>query len=95
MSAGIRAPWEFESPSCAGLGLDTFYVEDEENPRVYVHIKTVVKMCESCVHKIECAEWGINKERWGIWGGLTPKQRENIRRSRRRSNNYKLFELLP
>lgn len=95
MQTRLRAPWEFESPSCAGLGLDTFYIEDETNPRMYAEIKTVMKMCSSCVHNVECAEWGISKERWGIWGGLTPKQRENIRRSRRRAKDFRIIELLP
>ena len=33
------------------------------------------KLCEACPVRAECAKWGLeNKQIWGIWGGLTPKQ---------------------
>ena len=40
-------------------------------------------MCESCPIKAACAEWGIHRERYGIWGGLMPKERETIRKENR------------
>jgi len=45
-------------------------------------------ICRSCPHQSECAEWGIQKERFGIWGGLS----ENERRNMRRANNIVLKE---
>jgi hypothetical protein len=36
---------------------------------------TAKSICRTCPHKAECAEWGINNERYGIWGGLTQKDR--------------------
>ena len=40
------------------------------------------KICLSCPHKAECAEWGIKNESFGIWGGLTETDRRPIRRAR-------------
>jgi len=79
---------------CKDMGLDLFYREDEsKNTDEY---RKVLQLCKSCKHKIECAEWGIHKERWGIWGGLSPNERHNIRRSRRRFGNNSIeIELLP
>jgi len=37
-------------------------------------------ICHTCPHKAECAEWGINKEQFGIWGGLTQADRVPIRK---------------
>lgn len=94
----IKGPWEFESPSCAGIGVDLFYRNDPEDPRTLnkTEEKQVISVCKSCPCIEECAEWGISRERWGIWGGLTPKQRELIRRRRRRNlQNHEHLGLLP
>jgi hypothetical protein len=39
-------------------------------------------ICNRCPHRIECAEWGIEKERFGIWGGLTERARQLIRKEK-------------
>lgn len=79
-----RKPWEFENPTCAEVGLDVFYIQDiDEDPETssYDH-KEARKLCSSCVYRTECAEWGIVHEAFGIWGGLTPRERVQIRRAR-------------
>jgi len=40
-------------------------------------------ICKKCPHKNECAEWAIKNELFGFWGGLSPKERTNIRRDKR------------
>lgn len=90
----LTPPWSFDNPMCKDAGLDLFYREDE--PKNTPEYKQAVSLCKSCKHRIECAEWGIHKERWGIWGGLSPNERHNIRRSRRRFGNSSVeIELLP
>lgn len=27
-------------------------------------------LCDACPLELECAEWGLTHERWGIWGGV-------------------------
>ena len=40
-------------------------------------------ICRRCPHQAECAEWGIQNEDFGIWGGLTESNRRAIRRQKR------------
>lgn len=85
----LTPPWEFNNPLCAEIGLDLYY-RDEENEddysRVHGEQAKAKRLCKECDHLFDCAEWGINREKWGVWGGLTPKERTNIRRSRRRKS---------
>lgn len=74
----MRVPWKYENPLCSQVGLDFYYPEIEDgntnNTRIAMNI------CRRCPHLTECAEWGIRRERFGIWGGLTATQRKIIRR---------------
>jgi WhiB family redox-sensing transcriptional regulator len=38
-------------------------------------------ICRTCPHKAECAEWGIKNEAFGIWGGLTERDRRPLRKA--------------
>jgi WhiB family redox-sensing transcriptional regulator len=76
----MREPREFESPLCAQSGGDFWFPEPglgQTQEAIYAR-----SICNQCVHQTECAEWGIYKERYGIWGGLSEFQRKQIRRSR-------------
>lgn len=88
----LTSPWEFENPSCASIGVELFYRNEFNDDGTLsntsvIELNQVKEVCRSCPCLDECAEWGISKERWGIWGGLTPKERERIRRRRRRSGH--------
>jgi hypothetical protein len=83
----IINPKTFEKPLCAEVGYQFFYIDDEDdktvNPRTANSSYTIaIKICHSCVHQTDCAEWGIRKERWGVWGGLTPTDRNRIRKNK-------------
>jgi WhiB family redox-sensing transcriptional regulator len=41
-----------------------------------------ISICKGCPHRTECAEWGIKKERFGIWGGLSERQRRLLRQQK-------------
>ena len=82
----LKSPWEFDDPSCASVGVELFYRDPDSMESNSVNEQQqVISVCKECPCRSECAEWGIAKERWGIWGGLTPRDRDRIRRSRRRS----------
>ena len=83
MTKRLTPPWEFENPLCAEIGPYYFYMEDDGIEVSHNDAKKVKSLCGSCTHQFECAEWGIAKERFGIWGGLNPRERQNIRRRRR------------
>ena len=40
------------------------------------------RLCDSCKVVDICKSHGINKERFGIWGGLSERQRVEIRKAR-------------
>ena len=75
----MREPRNYEAPLCAEVGGEIWFPEQGGDQTNTLRAKNI---CHQCNHRLECAEWGIQKERHGIWGGLTPTQREAIRRKR-------------
>ncbi len=78
----MREPHEFEAPLCAEVGGDHWFPEKEVDFQSQVNIKYAKSICYQCSHQIECAEWGIRNEYYGIWGGLTVRARQAVRRQR-------------
>ena len=78
----MREPRLYENPSCAEIGRDLFFPEKEGQPFGNIEIAMAKRICLSCPHQTECAEWGINKEIYGIWGGLTESNRRVVRKER-------------
>jgi WhiB family redox-sensing transcriptional regulator len=79
----MRGPWWYEEPACAEVGSDFWFPDKAEDSR---EIQMAKRLCHSCTHKEECLEWGINNEAFGIWGGLTSKERQRIRVKRKRQS---------
>jgi len=75
----MRDPRQYERPLCAEVGTDMFYTEDIDGEGKNTISRQARDICKRCQHITECAEWGIHNERYGIWGGLTPLQRDEIR----------------
>jgi len=49
-------------------------------------IKMAKEICMGCHFRIPCLEYAVsNPDFIGIWGGTTPRQRQEIRSLRRRS----------
>jgi WhiB family redox-sensing transcriptional regulator len=74
----VRGPWEFEDPRCRGIDTDVYF--PPEDGTAISEKKLIVYVCGNCVHKSECADWGVRNERFGIWGGLTEPERRDIRK---------------
>jgi len=72
----VRGPWQFESPLCREVDNELFFPESGMS----IQAQTASSICGSCIHKSECAEWGIYNEGFGVWGGLTEKDRRWIRK---------------
>ena len=82
-SDGVRPPWHFEDPVCAEVGTEIFFAADADDFNT-VGIpqdtyKEARKICQTCDHVVECAEWGIRNENHGVWGGLSPAERKRLR----------------
>ena len=79
----MREPASYEAPSCATVGGDFWFPERDIGTSNTAEMVIAKSICRTCPHRTECAEWGINKELHGIWGGLTPRDRSSIRRTRK------------
>ncbi len=65
---------------CKGIDPEVFYpISDEEADEAK-------SICGSCSVRLMCLEYALaSRERDGIWGGATERERRRILRQRRRS----------
>lgn len=81
---------KFDTPLCAEVDPELFFPDDDEseddpnyrsvgNHSSYNDAKFI---CGRCDHRIECADWAIQYEPYGFWGGLSPYQRRLIRKTK-------------
>ena len=70
----------YKQAGCRGLDTELFYpdrdvfTKDEES--------MFQRMCVECPVMLQCLEWALVHERYGVWGGTTPSQRQRERRRR-------------
>ncbi|MDQ3680942.1 MAG: WhiB family transcriptional regulator [Actinomycetota bacterium] len=66
--------------ACRGVDPDIFYpVADED-------AEPAKAICDQCTVRQACLEYALaNRERDGIWGGATERERRRIIRQRRKS----------
>lgn len=83
MSKRLTPPWQFDKPLCSEIGSYYFYMEDDGISASRSEVNKVKALCNTCIHQVDCLEWGIQKETFGIWGGLNPRERNLIKRRRR------------
>lgn len=79
--AGEFAP---EDGDCKGNPVDwwfpTYYgLQKNELAAVKLNVKKAVEICNCCKSKVECLEYSLRHEPWGIWGGLDEEQRAHLR----------------
>lgn len=81
MSGAVSEPLPVEEwrelANCRGVDPDLFYPERGASGN------EAKKVCRGCVVREECLEWALdNVEKFGIWGGLSERERLRIRRRR-------------
>lgn len=68
--------WQWQA-NCMGVDPDLFFPERGASTR---EAKAV---CRGCVVQAECLEYAlVNGEKFGIWGGLSERERRRLRRER-------------
>jgi WhiB family redox-sensing transcriptional regulator len=68
--------WQHRA-NCMGVDPDLFFPERGASTR---EAKAV---CRGCVVREECLEYALaNGEKFGIWGGLSERERRRLRRQR-------------
>ncbi len=67
--------------NCLGVDPDLFFPERGASTR------EAKEVCRACVVRVDCLEYAItNGEKFGIWGGLSERERRRIRRARTLAN---------
>ena len=73
-SGSTEHPWMVFG-SCRGRDPDLFFPETSNDA------EQAMKICNTCVVKAECFDYSLEtRERFGIWGGVTAKQRRHLLR---------------
>lgn len=68
--------WQ-DDAECAEIASE-FFFPDEDNP-IAGNYKVAERICAVCPVKVQCLEYAIsNDERFGMWGGLKPKDRSRL-----------------
>lgn len=77
---GEKALLWHERANCLGVDPNLFFTARGENAEM-VQAKAV---CAGCAVRIECLEFALgHREKYGVWGGLSERERRRLRRERR------------
>ncbi len=69
----------FDRAKCKGVSNSVFY------PQRGVPSASALAMCRSCDVRVDCLEYALtNDEEFGIWGGLSERERRKVKRDRER-----------
>ena len=71
----MRADW-YGQANCRGIDTELFF------PERGVPAAQAKAVCAGCVVRDACLEYALqNHERFGIWGGLSERERRRVRRA--------------
>jgi len=75
----MKATWR-QRAACQGLDPDIFYPTSEDDA------EEAKAICAGCAVRQLCLEYALShRERDGVWGGLTDRERRRLIRQRRKS----------
>lgn len=73
---GQRESWQ-DHANCMGVDPDLFFPERGASTR------EAKGVCQGCVVREQCLEYALaNSEKFGIWGGMSERERRRLRRAR-------------
>lgn len=79
MTALTAATWR-KRAACRGIDPEVFYPVSEEDA------EEAKAICSMCPVRQACLEYALaHREREGVWGGATERERRRIHRQRRKS----------
>jgi WhiB family redox-sensing transcriptional regulator len=68
-------PWA-DQALCAQTEPEAFFPDPGTNST-----RAARRTCRACEVRAECLAWALERdERFGIWGGLTPKERRKLKK---------------
>ena len=69
-----------QNAACRGIDPDVFYPADDDPA------DDAKAICHVCPVRTPCLEWALStREKEGVWGGATERERRRIIRQRRKS----------
>jgi WhiB family redox-sensing transcriptional regulator len=83
------AYWEWQKDAaCKGMGAALFYHPDgERGPEKLSRDNAAKEVCFKCIVRTACLEYALaNLETYGVWGGTTEDEREEMLTQRRAFN---------
>jgi WhiB family redox-sensing transcriptional regulator len=79
----VTDDWRTQA-ACRGEGINTFYSPAAGS------IADAKKVCRGCPVRQQCLDDALRRgDRYGVWGGLTPRERARLRRRTRRAGQAK------
>lgn len=79
MDAPVGEEWRFAA-LCAQTDPEAFFVEKGGSTR------EAKRICGRCEVKAECLQYALDhNERFGVWGGLSERERRTLKRKVRRA----------
>ena len=76
MDAAPERTWQRQA-NCMGVDPDLFF------PERGASTKEAKEVCRACVVREDCLEYALdNGEKFGIWGGMSERERRRLRRAR-------------
>lgn len=77
----MTATWR-KWAACRGIDVEVFFPETDDDAEV----EAAKAVCEACPVRQACLEHALaHREREGVWGGATERERRRILRQRRKS----------
>lgn len=74
---GLEAPAWQDFANCRGADVDIFFPDRGASTR------GAKEICAACMVQAECLEYAVTRgEKFGIWGGLSERERRKIRKQR-------------
>ena len=77
LATAARPAWH-QHGACRGADPNLFFPARGES------VKEAKAVCARCPVRAECLEYALtNQEKFGVWGGLSERERRQLRRQRR------------
>lgn len=75
-ASDTESTWQ-DQANCLGVDPDLFFPERGASTR------EAKEVCRGCIVRADCLEYALsNGEKFGIWGGLSERERRKLRRQR-------------
>jgi WhiB family redox-sensing transcriptional regulator len=65
--------------ACRGLPTQWWFPPAPITPESTEQMHDAKRICSTCAVQPQCLDYGLGED-YGIWGGLSPKQRQRLRK---------------